>query len=495
MNGSPNRATSWLSWAQAPREQGGLGLAPHQAAGIVGNLVHESGQDLNPWGPTGDNGTAWGTAQWRGDRLARLKERPDYQTVEGQQAFMRQELDGSENRAYRALQAAKTPEEAAHAWDAMYERSDGATRSARMASARQLMAQFGGSSGGDAGPSESPGALTTAFAPTEKSNTTMPALSADSTLGPGALAPDTPKGLLGFNMSDNVYDAGMGIASSLAGISNPDQAKALIAQQAAMKKVAGDTGTWSHIMTPDGRLLLMNSKDPRKTIQVPGNFAKPQEDEYEKAAKVAGAKSYQDYGDTVATQASNANGLAGDVAELRRVFSNPQVYQGQGGEWVQTARKLYAGVTGDTEGAKNIADGDIARALSNKLALRLVQDNGAGKLLPGSFSDSDREFVKQMSTSLNNDPGANQRMLDIYDRMVNRAQQSEQARAAHLDANGGIYRPTIRTELGTLQKKWAEEDKARNEAETKAPPAATHATTQPTTLPKGVKSIKVLPQH
>jgi hypothetical protein len=470
MIGSPNRATQWLTWAQQPREAGGLGLAPHQAAGVVGNLVKESGDDLPSWGPTGDNRTAWGTAQWRNERLDALKQMyPDsYQTVESQQAFMRHELDTSHNKAYQALQAAKTPEEAATAFNRFYEVSADRT-GGREAAARQLMSQFGGSAPDDA--SGSTGALTNAFAPTEKT-TSMPALSADSTLGPGALTPEAQKGLLGYNMSDNTYDGLMGIASSLSGISNPDQAKALIAQQTANKKAAGDTGTWSHIMTPDGRLLLTNSKDPRKTIQVPGNFAKPADDEYDKAAKIAGAKSYQDYGDTVAQQAANANGLAGDVSELRRVFSNPAVYQGQGGEWVQSARKLYAGVTGDTEGAKHIADGDIARALSNKLALRLVQDNGSGKLLPGSFSDSDREFVKQMSTSLNNDPGANQRMLDIYDRMIARAQQAEQARAAHLDTNGGIYRPSIRTELGTLQKKWADEDKARNEAESKAPPAA-----------------------
>jgi hypothetical protein len=489
MNGSPNRATSWLSWAQAPREQGGLGLAPHQAAGIVGNLVHESGQDLNPWGPTGDNGTAWGTAQWRGDRLAKLKARPDYQTVEGQQAFMRQELDGSENRAYRALQAAKTPEEAAHAWDAMYERSDGSTRDKRMASARQLMAQFGGSSS-DAGPSESPGALTTAFAPTEKSNTTMPALSADSTLGPGALAPDTQKGLLGFNMSDNVYDAGMGIASSLAGISNPDQAKALIAQQAANKKVAGDTGSWSIHTFPNGQSVLLNNKGRMMPLQ--GNYAAPKEDEYEKAAKIAGAKDNQDYGSSIASAAANANGMAGDVATLKQVYSNPAVYQGAGGEWVQTARKLYAGVTGDTAGAQNIADGDIARALSNKLALKLVQDTGSGKLLPGSFSDSDRKFVTQMTTSLENSPEANQRLLGIYERTIQRAQQADQARQSHLDSNGGIYRPTIRGEINQLSSKWADEDKA---AEAKAPPAATKPASQATTLPKGVKSIRVLPQH
>jgi hypothetical protein len=471
MIGSSSRASSWLNWAQQPREAGGLGLAPHQAAGVVGNLVKESGDDLPAWGPTGDNRTAWGTAQWRNERLAALKQMyPDsYQTVESQQAFMRHELDTTHNKAYQALQAAKTPEEAATAFNRLYEVSADNT-GGREAAARQFMAQFGG-----APPSDAPaGALTSAFAPTEKNS--MPALSADSTLGPGAL--NAGPG------DDHVYDGMMQIASSLAGISNPDQAKALIAQQTAMKKVAGDTGTWSHIMTPDGRLLLTNSKDPRKTIQLPGNFAKPQEDEYEKAAKVAGAKSNQDYGDNVAQQATNANGLASDVAELRRVFSNPAVYQGQGGEWVQSARKLYAGVTGDTEGAKNIADADIAKALSNKLALKLVQDNGAGKLLPGSFSDSDRDFVKQMSTSLNNEAGANQRMLDMYDRVVARAQQAEQARAAHLDANGGIYRPSVKSEIGALQKQWAAEDKARNAAEAKAAADAPAASKSGTAAPK-----------
>lgn len=464
MNGSSSRASSWLNWAQQPREAGGLGLAPHQAAGIVGNLVNESGQDLNPWGPTGDNGTAWGTAQWRGDRLARLKQIPNYQTVEGQQAFMRQELDGSENKAYQALQAAKTPEEAAHAWDSLYERSDGSTRGARMASARALMDQFGGGSPSDA----SPGALTTAFAPTEKTSS-MPALSADSTLGPGALNAGAD--------DDHVYNGLMGIASSLAGISNPDQARALIAQQAANKKVATDTGSWSIHTFPNGQSVLLNSKGQMKPLQ--GNYAAPKDDEYDKAAKIAGAKSYQDYGDGLASAAANANGMAGDVAELKRVYSNPDLYQGIGGDWAQSARKLYAGVTGDTSGAATIADGDIARALSNKLALKLVQDTGNGKLLPGSFSDSDRKFVTQMTTSLENNPDANKRLLGIYERSIQRAQEADVARQSHLDSNDGIYRPSIRKEIGNLQTKWAVDDKARNEAEAAAPPPAAAAATKP----------------
>lgn len=320
-----------------------------------------------------------------------------------------------------------------------------------------------------------PGALTSSFAPTESKSMPTPALSADETLGPGALNPQPDRmSIIGQSLTN--------MGASLAGISNPDQGKVLAAQAAAMQRQAVDPGTWSVQTMPDGSSFYFNNKTARR-IPI-GNFAKPQEDEYKKAAEIAGAKSYQDYGDTVAQQAANANGLATDVSELRRVFSNPAVYQGQGGELVQTARKLYAGITGDTEGAKNIADGDIAKALSNKLALRLVQDNGTGKLLPGSFSDSDRDFVKQMSTSLNNEPGANQRMLDIYDRIIARAQQAEEVRAAHLAANGDIYRPSVRSEIGKLSKQWAAEDKARNEAEAKAAAAAPAAAAKPGAAPK-----------
>lgn len=46
------------------------GVKPNVAAGIVGNLYKESG--LNP-NAVGDKGTAYGVAQWRGNRLSNLK--------------------------------------------------------------------------------------------------------------------------------------------------------------------------------------------------------------------------------------------------------------------------------------------------------------------------------------------------------------------------------------------------------------------------------------
>jgi hypothetical protein len=117
---------SWFDFAQRPFEQGGLGLAKHQAAGIVGNLIQESGSGLKPWGPTGDNNTAWGTAQWRGDRLSGLQDFAaangmDPRSVQAQQAWMRQELTSTHAPAYDALRAAKTPEDAATAFNRRYE--------------------------------------------------------------------------------------------------------------------------------------------------------------------------------------------------------------------------------------------------------------------------------------------------------------------------------------------------------------------------------------
>jgi hypothetical protein len=100
------------------------GLAPYQAAGIVGNLQGESGQDLNPAatnsGDGRDGSDSIGIAQWNGTRAAALR---DYAASRGvpwtdlnlQLDFLHRELNSSENSAYRRLLAATTPEEAGQA--------------------------------------------------------------------------------------------------------------------------------------------------------------------------------------------------------------------------------------------------------------------------------------------------------------------------------------------------------------------------------------------
>lgn len=117
------------------------GFAPHQAAGILGNLAQESG--FNPRA-VGDGGAAVGLAQWRGPRRAALmdfatKSNRDPNAMETQLDFLVDELQGSERRALDSLVSAKTPEEAAIAFSRDYERPGKPNNERRVGLAQRFM--------------------------------------------------------------------------------------------------------------------------------------------------------------------------------------------------------------------------------------------------------------------------------------------------------------------------------------------------------------------
>lgn len=92
------------------------GYTPVQAAGIVGNLMQESGPNLD-LNAVGDNGTAFGIAQWRGDRLTNLQRfaasnGSDWRDFNTQLAFVDHELNTTERRAGDALRNASTVDDA-----------------------------------------------------------------------------------------------------------------------------------------------------------------------------------------------------------------------------------------------------------------------------------------------------------------------------------------------------------------------------------------------
>jgi len=99
-----------------------------QAAGIVGNLQQESGQNLQT-NAVGDGGKAYGIAQWHPDRQAFFEQeygKPIQQsTFKEQLEFVNWELNNNEARAGSKLAATQTTEEAAAAFDEFYERSQG----------------------------------------------------------------------------------------------------------------------------------------------------------------------------------------------------------------------------------------------------------------------------------------------------------------------------------------------------------------------------------
>lgn len=91
------------------------GWKPHQAAGIVGNLMAESG--VQPTGPSGDNGTAHGLGQWREDRFENLKKFSashgwNWRDMDAQLEFVQHELEGAEKSAGDKIRSATNVQEA-----------------------------------------------------------------------------------------------------------------------------------------------------------------------------------------------------------------------------------------------------------------------------------------------------------------------------------------------------------------------------------------------
>ncbi|WP_265517590.1 phage tail tip lysozyme [Nitratireductor luteus] len=113
----PRNPAARQSWAMAFMH--GLGWPAHAAAAIVGNGMQESGSALNPRA-VGDNGTAFGAFQWRGDRQANLrsfaKQRGmDINALETQLLFVDHELRNSEVEAGKRLMQAQDVDQAAFA--------------------------------------------------------------------------------------------------------------------------------------------------------------------------------------------------------------------------------------------------------------------------------------------------------------------------------------------------------------------------------------------
>jgi hypothetical protein len=114
---STNPASQAFQWLV------GKGYTPAQAAGIVGNLQHESGFNTRA---THDQGTGFGIAGWRdptpgqgrwtGLKNFAAQNRSDPASLETQLGYLDWELKNKEHRARDALAKAQTPQQAAAAF-------------------------------------------------------------------------------------------------------------------------------------------------------------------------------------------------------------------------------------------------------------------------------------------------------------------------------------------------------------------------------------------
>jgi len=106
-----------------------FGLSANQAAGIVGNLGHESGgftkyQEVNP--TSGRGGAGW--AQWTGSRRTDFENYTKQnnlhpQSYEANYGFLKKELTGPYKGAIAAVKKANTVQDAVYAFEGTYEKA------------------------------------------------------------------------------------------------------------------------------------------------------------------------------------------------------------------------------------------------------------------------------------------------------------------------------------------------------------------------------------
>jgi hypothetical protein len=101
------------------------GYTPEQSAGIVGNLVKESSLNTKAEGDIGyAGGSSFGIAQWRGDRLTKLKNMygNKWSDFNNQLEYVHWELNNTESKAGQALKNAKDVHSAGAVISDLYER-------------------------------------------------------------------------------------------------------------------------------------------------------------------------------------------------------------------------------------------------------------------------------------------------------------------------------------------------------------------------------------
>ena len=101
------------------------GYTPEQSAGIVGNLIKESSLNTKAEGDIGyAGGSSFGIAQWRGDRLTKLKNMygNNWSDFNNQLEYIHWELNNTETKAGQALKNAKDVHSAGAVMSDLYER-------------------------------------------------------------------------------------------------------------------------------------------------------------------------------------------------------------------------------------------------------------------------------------------------------------------------------------------------------------------------------------
>lgn len=128
-------------------------------------------------------------------------------------------------------------------------------------------------------------------------------------------------------------------------------------------------------------------------------------------------------GETYLEVNKNAQTSQGKLAkynQLRNLLGQPNVVQGFAGSEIGQAKNLALSLgLLDEEQAKSLGPTQAAEAISNGLALQLRNPAG-GEGMPGSLSNTDRDYLNRMVPNLSKVPEGNRILIDYAVKMENR---------------------------------------------------------------------------
>lgn len=144
---------------------------------------------------------------------------------------------------------------------------------------------------------------------------------------------------------------------------------------------------------------------------------------------------------------SGANAARTNMANLDALEEalNAGVNTGALGESEQSLRKLaqYFGVGN----VNKVAAGDLAQAISNRLALAVRSPNSEGGGMPGAMSDPDREFLKSSVPGLTKTPEGNRQLIDIARKLGQRSIDTHKMAVRYAQEHDGQLDPGFEAQM------------------------------------------------
>lgn len=154
----------------------------------------------------------------------------------------------------------------------------------------------------------------------------------------------------------------------------------------------------------------------------------------EKAYDAAMGKELADLNVGIIKGASIARTSQANLDRLGQLLQEPGVYQGTAGEKILQLKKFAKSVGIDVG---EVGGAEAVQSISNQLALQ-ARNPAGGAGMPGSMSDSDRSYLKDMQPGLEKTPEGNRLIIDVNRKLNQRAIDVEKFRQDYIKKNGRL---------------------------------------------------------